>query len=1161
MLQGQPNVEIQFSDDPGATWSAADVLARAVQLTGAANTLYGTAQGDVFDVDNEYDVVIEAAGGGVDTVRSTGNYTLPANVENLELRGFAYGGTGNALDNVLRGNDLSNGLTGGGGRDTYEGGRGDDLYYDMANRAVVTAQATVTEREGEGYDTLITNMMSVDMAANLEELRVSGKITAAAGGAAHQYSGNELDNRIDLREATFAAGTQVRVDGGEGDDTVIMGAVPVGGSYTVVVDSAGDRIISYGAAVTVESSVSFSLDGGAGKLRLTGADDIYGIGDAGDNTLDGASSAGANWLQGGAGNDTYYADTRDVVVEAAGGGTDTVVLSRSAWASPLQKLGAGAPIQLAGYAHVESLLLAAGFGDANLQGTAGNDTLGGSAGGNRIEGLAGNDTLYSGGGQDELLGGAGNDTLYAQGGQVMADGGAGNDTILGAGARLQVVLAAGGGADTVQSNLTRTAAQWATQRDTVRDVLSSIALADGSDASALRFVRTGKDLTVQLAQQGTPSVTVKGYFADAQGADVVSDLDAVRLADGTYLTRDAMAAGLGRASLQAATAGNDLLVTSAALRTLAGGAGNDHVYGQADADTLDGGAGSDRLYGGDGADKLTGGAGNDTLVGGRGADTYAFAAGWGQDVIDDLQRSERALYADDPLQDDDTVNTVQFDATVAVADVTLRRAGNDLMIAHAPSGGGIRVAAYFDPEDDNGAFQIRFANGTVWNQATIDQQANTVTGTAGADALLALAGGSDVKGLGGKDKLTGQGGADRLYGGAGADTLAGAGGNDLLNGGAGPDAMAGGLGDDTYVVDNAGDTVTEAAGAGRDTVKAGISWTLGANVEALVLTGKAAIDGAGNALANTLTGNAGDNVLDGRGGADAMAGGAGDDVYYADDAGDTVTEAAGAGSDTVITSVAWVLGANVENLILNGTAPIYGYGNALANVITGNAGNNVLWGGAGADTLAGGLGNDVYYVDDAGDTVTEDAGAGSDAVVALRGWKLGANIETLVLDGTGNFNATGNALANTLVGNAGNNVLDGKGGADVLMGGLGNDTYVLSRTSGADTIIDTDATAGNLDVLRLAEGIAVDQVWLRRVGNDLDVSIIGTGAHAAVRDWYLGAQNRVEEFRAADGQVLRQNKVQALVNAMDGFGVTLTGQPNLPAGHPQLKAAIDMAWA
>ncbi|WP_146242207.1 calcium-binding protein, partial [Pseudomonas jessenii] len=140
------------------------------------------------------------------------------------------------------------------------------------------------------------------------------------------------------------------------------------------------------------------------------------------------------------------------------------------------------------------------------------------------------------------------------------------------------------------------------------------------------------------------------------------------------------------------------------------------------------------------------------------------------------------------------------------------------------------------------------------------------------------------------------------------------------------------------------------------------------------------------------------------------------------------------------------LGSYQENLILSGTAAINGTGNSLANTLTGNSAANVLNGGVGADTMIGGLGNDIYYVDSAGDVVSETSDSGGiDTVIASVNRILGNYQENLSLSGTAALNGSGNGLANTLTGNSAANVLNGGVGADTMIGGLGNDTYYVDN--------------------------------------------------------------------------------------------------------------------
>lgn len=211
---------------------------------------------------------------------------------------------------------------------------------------------------------------------------------------------------------------------------------------------------------------------------------------------------------------------------------------------------------------------------------------------------------------------------------------------------------------------------------------------------------------------------------------------------------------------------------------------------------------------------------------------------------------------------------------------------------------------------------------------------------------------------------------------------------------------------------------------------------------------------------DSLVGLFGSDSLDGGAGVDVMTGGLGDDWYFVDNSLDKVIELIGAGHDTVESTANYVLGANVEDLLLAGNNSINGTGNALDNLITGNSANNVLSGGLGADIMIGGGGDDTFFVDNAGDAIT--AGSGNDTVViAYSNASLVpieifistyANIENLKVAGTGFFNLTGDANDNFLTGNASINVLTGGDGDDTFFVGAGD---VIIEGSGVDSGIDT----------------------------------------------------------------------------------------------------------
>ena len=213
----------------------------------------------------------------------------------------------------------------------------------------------------------------------------------------------------------------------------------------------------------------------------------------------------------------------------------------------------------------------------------------------------------------------------------------------------------------------------------------------------------------------------------------------------------------------------------------------------------------------------------------------------------------------------------------------------------------------------------------------------------------------------------------------------------------------------------------------------------------------------GSSMVDQMYGYAGNDTLRGETGADRLFGGFGDDRYYIGSDAAEVTEASGAGHDRVFSTSSFALSANLEDLILTGSADIGGTGNVLANLLSGNAGTNLLDGGSGNDTLVGGAGNDTlqggagvdrmqggigddwYYLSSPRDVVVERAGQGADVTFQGYSSSLRANVEYMVLTGGADLFATGNGGSNGLFGNSGANTLKGMAGDDGLLGSGGND--------------------------------------------------------------------------------------------------------------------------
>ncbi|WLQ16976.1 calcium-binding protein [Hahella aquimaris] len=442
-----------------------------------------------------------------------------------------------------------------------------------------------------------------------------------------------------------------------------------------------------------------------------------------------------------------------------------------------------------------------------------------------------------------------------------------------------------------------------------------------------------------------------------------------------------------------------------------GSAGADRLNGNGGDDVLEGREGSDTLTGGKGSDRIVGGVGDDNLQGGEGDDRYEFSAGDGRDVINNSNAAGE--------------DRIYLDASITQSDVRLARNGRDLLVHIGEEGQVIRVSSYFNEDGATGYAVdfIEFADGTVWDVATVKQKVQVPT--EGADEIW----GYDAV----DDNLKGLSGNDSLYGQAGADTLSGDAGNDYLHGGQGDDKLYGGEG------------------------------------------------------ADNLRGDVGDDLLVGDGGDDSLSGGAGKDVYQIakGDGHDTITEeysetvvdrvVFGAGilaENTVLLRRGWDLLISIDdgaqtvriNNYFNKDAStgfalesiefadgtLWDIDTVKAKVLIPTEGQDEIWGyDATNDNLTGLAGNDVIRGQKGNDVI--DAGDGADK----------------------------------LYGDEGDDVLTGGKGDDSLDGGAGSDTFHFNLGDGADTIIDRNQSGSDINTLQFGPGISKDDFWVRRSGDSL----------------------------------------------------------------------------
>ncbi len=880
----------------------------------------------------------------------------------------------NAGNDTLNGDAGNDSLYGGDGNDLITGGRGDDYLQG-----------------DEGVDSYVFNKLDGnDTLYNYQTMTVTtDKIVFGAGITAANIRLNRQGDDL-IITLTNSSTDSIRISNQYTSVAYQLNTLQFADASTLNINPTNLTNLVYSTG----TSAPDALTGYDGTDSMSGSgddDDLIGLG--GDDTLNGG--AGADSLLGGDGNDSLVgsvgADTLsgDDGADSLSGGTGDDFLQGGLGADRYQfNLGDGQDRidnnQAA--AAADEIVLGAGITAANIKllregndllitfSNSANDSIRvinqyGAGTSYRLGILRFSDatalsispstltnTVYSNGSafNDGFTGYAGNDVMIGLAGVDGMDAGGGND-----------LLDGGSGADNMNGEAGNDTVLGGTGDDNL----------NGGDGTDQLTGGTGDD----YLQGGLGADSY--FFALGDGTDRIDNSSAAVAAD-----KIVFAAGITAANIRLTKVGSDLLIrltnspndsirifnqfsnpayvlgtlqfSDATTMSISPTVLSNIVYstGSFYGDSLAGYAGIDSMSGGDGSDSLDGDSGNDTLLGGAGGDVMQ--GGSGNDRLDG------------GLSADQMMGGIGNDTFIV---------DNALDVISESIGEGT----------DTVQSSVTFTLGT-------DVENLTLTGTQAINA-------------------TGNTLANQLTGNSNNNTLQGLDGNDTLSGGAGADTLQGGAGNDSYVVDAAGDVVTESSGAGTDTVQSSISYTLGNYLENLTLTGTGTRNGVGNAGANVLTGNSGNNKLDGGAGNDTLLGGLGDDTYVVDVAGDVVTESASSGTDTVQSAVSYTLGINVENLTLTGTGTRNGVGNGAANVMTGNSGNNVLTGDLGSDSYSlsrtsakdtlvdvGGSNDQLLFASDVASNQLWFKHVGNDLVIDIIGTANTATIKNWYIGGTTN---------------------------------------------------------------------------------------------------------------------------------------------------------------
>jgi Ca2+-binding RTX toxin-like protein len=484
------------------------------------------------------------------------------------------------------------------------------------------------------------------------------------------------------------------------------------------------------------------------------------------------------------------------------------------------------------------------------------------------------------------------------------------------------------------------AGEWTLSVSSVRSLnvlrSASLILSGGADTSNDRYVYTDEFDLLAAVDAGRLSLRDSDGGNDTFNASAVTRNAVIDLRSGAFT--------FGTPTMGHIEAGS-------VIENVVAGDGNDVVSGQ---DRVE-----NRLHGGNGDDTLDGGLGVDTLVGGRGNDIYLFddigdvvieKTGEGMDVL--------MSYVVHSALHDHVENLLLMGAQC------LSGKGNALnnMIVGNPNdnsliggfGNDTLSGGDGDDELDGGSGADVLLGGRGNDIYFVDAEDDVVSerehegvDTVQSSLSYVLAANLEELILTGWERINGTGNAEN-------NVISGNLADNLLDGAGGADSLAGGLGNDVYRVDNALDVVSEKVGEGTDQICSSVALSLADNVEVLMLTGAAALWGAGNALDNLIRGNENGNGLGGSYGTDILEGGGGHDILN-----DTEGRAlfnGGAGDDRIF-------GADEAELYLGGSGDDTSVTGKGRDVILFNKGDgqDTLVMSGGGKTLS--LGGDFAYSD------------------------------------------------------------------------------------------------------------------------------------------------------------------------------------------------------